>query len=155
MEKGPEEEIYKKIGQVLRYHRKQSGLSLQQLAAKLEKEFKVPFNPNLLGKVERAESRLLAGDLILICEFYRIDIKQFFLKDTKKPVQENMFEDLIESSSMQRIVVYLYPYKDLPQFMSLVEEFLRALTLPILNTIKGSDGKSLKVASPKKKSKKP
>ncbi|TGK01623.1 XRE family transcriptional regulator [Leptospira langatensis] len=138
----------------MRFHRTQKGLSLQQLADRLEKEFKVPFNPNLLGKVERGTSRILGGDLIRMCSFYQIEIKQFFPKDNKKPVQENVLGDLIESPVIRTILSYLNDHKDEPEFLSYLEVYLRNMTVPTLNLIKGADPKSLKVASPKKKSKK-
>lgn len=153
METGAIESIYTKIGDVFRYCRMEKGLSLKDLADALEKEFGTPYNPNLLGKVERGQSRLLAHDFLVLCQFFKLELKIFFDKE-KKFTQDSVLGDLTEDPAMRRILVFLSENKSSKGLVHFLEEFLRYMSPSIIRMSKDQESKNIKAASPKKKGRK-
>lgn len=153
METGAIESIYTKIGDVFRYCRMEKGLSLKDLADALEKEFGTPYNPNLLGKVERGQSRLLAHDFLVLCQFFKLELKIFFDKE-KKFTQDSVLGDLTEDPAMRRILVFLSENKNSKGLVHFLEEFLRYMSPSIIRMSKDQESKNIKAASPKKKGRK-
>lgn len=154
MENGSIESIYIKIGDVFRYCRMDKGLSLKELADALKKEYGVPFNPNLLGKIERGESRLLTHDFINLCLFFRLELKAFLDKD-KKNIHETALGDLTEDPAIRRILIFISENRGSKGFVSFLEEFLKFMGPQLIRMSKDTDPKNLKAASPKKKGRKP
>lgn len=153
MENGAIESIYKKVGDVFRYCRMEKGLSLKELADALEKDTGVPFNPNLLGKVERGQSRLLTHDFLTLCQFFRLELKVFFDKE-KRSVQDSPLGDLTDDPAMRRILVYLSENRNSKSLVEFLEEFLKYMSPSLIRLGKEREAKHLKAASPKKKGKK-
>lgn len=153
METGAIESIYTKIGDVFRYCRMEKGLSLKDLADALEKEFGTPYNPNLLGKVERGQSRLLAHDFLVLCQFFKLELKIFFDKE-KKFTQDSVLGDLTEDPAMRRILVFLSENKSSKGLVHFLEEFLRYMSPSIIRMSRDQESKNIKAASPKKKGRK-
>ncbi len=154
MENGAIETIYSKIGDVFRYCRMEKGLSLKELADSLEREYGSPYNPNLLGKVERGQSRLLAHDFLILCQFFRLELKVFFDKE-KKNAQESVLGDLTEDPAIRRILVFLSEHRNSKALIGFLEDFLRYMSPSILKMSRENEAKNIKAASPKKKGRKP
>ncbi|EPG65344.1 hypothetical protein EHQ61_06365 [Leptospira wolffii] len=131
----------------------EKGLSLKDLADALEKEFGTPYNPNLLGKVERGQSRLLAHDFLVLCQFFKLELKIFFDKE-KKFTQDSVLGDLTEDPAMRRILVFLSENKNSKGLVHFLEEFLRYMSPSIIRMSKDQESKNIKAASPKKKGRK-
>ncbi|TGL62924.1 hypothetical protein EHQ64_08105 [Leptospira sarikeiensis] len=132
----------------------EKGLSLKELADALKKEYGVAFNPNLLGKIERGESRLLTHDFINLCLFFRLELKAFLDKD-KKNIQESALGDLTEDPAIRRILIFISENKGAKGFISFLEDFLKYMGPNLIKMGKDQDSKNLKAASPKKKGRKP
>ncbi len=78
LDEGPTEVYNQSIGRRLRAIRKQKGMSLQDVEAKSELEFKA----SVLGAYERGERSLSLPRLQRLAGFYGVPVDQFSLPET-------------------------------------------------------------------------
>lgn len=71
-------EINTRVGNKLRELREEKGLSLRGLCDNIKRQYGYELNYNLLGKVERGESRIQLEEFISLCIYYQVDLKEFF-----------------------------------------------------------------------------
>jgi len=62
----------------LRHLREEKGYTLTQLCGKFQKIYNIALNPNLMGKIERSESRISTDVFLLLCQFYKVNLQFFF-----------------------------------------------------------------------------
>lgn len=92
---GNSKDIYRIIGTKLRYLREDKGFTLDQLCEQLNKKYGLELKPNLLGKIERAESKLQTHLFIQLCNFYNVELS-FFTSNKKNKQEQNLQEKLDE-----------------------------------------------------------
>ena len=55
--------------------RNQHGLSMGDLSKKIEREFGLKMSENLIGKIERKESKLQLAQFLAFCFIFRVELK--------------------------------------------------------------------------------
>lgn len=61
------------LGRMLRYHRKASNLSVNQVVAKLKAEYDMSISPKTVYGWENSQNQPSADTLLILCKMYRIN----------------------------------------------------------------------------------
>ncbi|MCE9500665.1 MAG: helix-turn-helix domain-containing protein [Leptospira sp.] len=96
-------DIYREIGIKLRYLREEKGYTLLQFCEKFRSKFNVKLNPNLIGKIERSESKIPTHIFLLICQFYKVNL-QFFFSGADEYSDESQIIHLLSESPRRRLI---------------------------------------------------
>lgn len=83
------DKIYKEIGDKIRIFREDKGYTISQLCDQIYKKYAVKLNPNLIGKIERAETRIQIKTFLLLCDFFQININATFIKHSDLQINES------------------------------------------------------------------
>lgn len=60
------------LGRMLRYHRKASNLSVNQVVEKLKTEYEISISPKTVYGWENSQNQPSADTLLILCKMYRI-----------------------------------------------------------------------------------
>ncbi len=122
-------EIYKSIGSKLRLLREDKGFTLNQICDLIYKKYSVRVNPNLLGKIERSESKIQTHIFLLFCKFYKVN-SSFFL--IEKGIEENtksslIFDSIIHSAEGRELLLRLSENSDSKLKIEIANDILRSI----------------------------
>ena len=99
-----ERELNIKLGKGIRFLREDKGYTLGSLSKALKLNFGLRISSNLLGKIERGESKIQIDQFIILCKFYRVNL-DFFFKEFK--IDESVqikIDDLFQNKFATRII---------------------------------------------------
>ena len=140
------ENFYIDIGVRLRILREEKGFSLDQLSEQLHR-FELQMSANMLGKIERGESRIQAHTLFLIAEFYQTDLSFF----SNKTQLIHPFKNLLDNPAGRECLLHLSEYSDDPDILEFMLDFIKLFNYRIRNHFGKKSEIMLKASSGKRK----
>ncbi|WCL49459.1 hypothetical protein [Leptospira sp. GIMC2001] len=126
------------------------GYSLTELSDRLKKNYNLSINDNLLGKIERKESRLQSDQMISLLLFYKIELREILdiPSLTAADGTTRLIKEYSRNPEFQSVVNLILDNISDFSFLSYVRSFLK---LTVQHIISRTDPSSLKAASPNKK----
>ena len=134
--------FYEELGARLRLLREERGFSLDQLSARIAGNGCV-VSANMLGKIERGESRIQTHMLFALADFYQTDLSFF----SSKPPAQHPLQKLTQSSVGRDCLVELASLSDDPRLLEFTLDFTRIVNFRIRKHLKNNEI-ILKASSP-------
>ncbi|MBE7412713.1 MAG: hypothetical protein L6Q54_02175 [Leptospiraceae bacterium] len=122
-------EIYRAIGFKLRFLREDKGYTLNQICDLIFKKYSVKINPNLLGKIERAESKIQTHLFLLFCKFYNLN-SSFFLNENKEEAiskSYSNFDSIISTAEGRELLLRVSEIRSSKIKLEIANDILRSL----------------------------
>jgi len=149
--KEKQNDLYVDIGRKLRILREEKGITLEYLSRKMKSIFDLHISSNMLGKIERGESRLATDQFLSFCRFYKIDISYFFPDDDTDKMPKEI-SSLISSAQGRECIRQLGKYSLREDILGIIVDFLKFIIpkIDVQHSDKIKDKSLLKAASPGK-----
>jgi len=122
-------EIYRTIGSKLRFLREDKGYTLNQVCDLIYKKYSARINPNLLGKIERAESKIQTHIFLLLCKFYGVN-SSFFINEKFQDENTKIFpnfDSMIGSAEGRELLLRISENSGSMQKLEIANDILRTL----------------------------
>lgn len=103
-----EKNFYIALGSKLRLLREEKGWSINEFCYSFLKKTEISLNPNLLGKIERGETRISIYYFFHICNFYNISPNEFFFENAnvgKTSDDRNLLNYFIEDPIGKQVLI--------------------------------------------------
>lgn len=102
-------DIYHIVGSKLRYLREDKGFTLEQLCEQVNKKYGLQIKPNLLGKIERSQSKIQTDLFIHLCDFFEVELS-FFIpskKNKQDQILQEKLDELLQNPTGREIIRFL------------------------------------------------
>lgn len=87
------------------------GFTMGEISAKMEKDFGLDVSENLIGKIERKESKMQLAQFLAFCFIYRIDLKDIAPEIFRysQDSQTKLIQEYSRNPEFQNIIDLLLP----------------------------------------------
>jgi transcriptional regulator with XRE-family HTH domain len=120
-----ETELNIKLGKGIRFLREDKGYTLESLSKILKSNHGLKISHNLLGKIERGESKIQIDQFIILCKFYKVNLdfffKEFRIDESVQIKMDDLFQNRFATKIIQTVLEIMRTDRsenDLIQFLN-------------------------------------